>query len=98
MILDAKKLHHAYCIVGEAEKINKDLERFLNKELGFKVSGNPDFWTSRFDTMTIDDVRYIAELHGKKPLQEDKKIFVVFANFITEQAQNAMLKMFEEPK
>ncbi len=93
-----KNLHHAYCIVGNADEIVSELENFLKKELGFKTEGNPDFWRGVYDVMDIEDSRTIKNLHGNKPVLSDKKIFIVSANFITEKAQNAMLKLFEEPR
>jgi DNA polymerase III delta prime subunit len=90
-------LHHAYCIVGNTDDVVKELETFFKKELDFVIAGNPDFWYGEYDVMSIDDGRKIKELHQNKPTAGNKKIFVVSANFITEQAQNAMLKIFEEP-
>ncbi len=96
--INTKNLHHAYCIMGDAGEIELELGKLLAKELDFKMRGNPDFLRSTFDVFGIDDARAIGELHSKKPAISDRKIFVVSANFITEQAQNAMLKMFEEPR
>ena len=95
---DKKNLHHAYCIVGNNESILIDVQQFLRKELGFIVEGNPDFWYGEYDVLDTEDGRTIKNLHGNKPTTGDKKIFVVNANFITEKAQNAMLKLFEEPR
>lgn len=95
--LNKENLHHAYCIVGEAENTLLELQKFLEKELNFAVQGNPDFWYGEYDTMDIEDGRAIKELHYNQPTKNDKKIFVLQANFITEKAQNAMLKLFEEP-
>ncbi len=95
--LNKENLHHAYCIVGEAENTLLELQKFLEKDLDFAVQGNPDFWYGEYDTMDIEDGRSIKELHYNQPTKNDKKIFVLQANFITEKAQNAMLKLFEEP-
>jgi len=90
-------LHHAYCIVGNSEKIILDLEKLFKKEFDFPISGNPDFWYGEYDVLDVDDSRKLKDLHQNKPTVFNKKIFVVNANFITEKAQNAMLKLFEEP-
>jgi DNA polymerase III delta prime subunit len=95
--IQSENLHHAYCIVGEAENTLLELQRFLEKDLNFAVQGNPDFWYGEYDTMDTEDGRAIKELHYNQPTKNDKKIFVLQANFITEKAQNAMLKLFEEP-
>jgi len=91
-------LHHAYCILGNTDGIINELEKFFLKDLNFSISNNPDFWYGEFDVMDIADGRTIKSLHQNKPTFGDKKIFVVRANFITEKAQNAMLKLFEEPR
>ena len=91
-------LHHAYCILGNSEDVIDELKTFLLKELNFPVKDNPDFWYGKFDVMDIEDGRTIKNSHQNKPTKGDKKIFVISANFITEKAQNAMLKLFEEPR
>lgn len=102
MILDKtiknNALHHAYCILGNQNEIVGELEKIFEKELNFSINNNPDFWYGEFDVMDIEDGRKIKDLHQNKPVLNDKKIFVVCANFITEKAQNAMLKLFEEPR
>ncbi len=93
-----KNLHHAYCILGNSEGIINELKTFLLNELDFPTVDNPDFWHGNFEVMDIEDGRAIKNSHQNKPIKGDKKIFVVSANFITEKAQNAMLKLFEEPR
>ncbi|MDD5050764.1 MAG: hypothetical protein PHV93_03425 [Candidatus Pacebacteria bacterium] len=96
--IDSRKLHHAYCIVGEREEITSELLEFFEKELKVKTAGNPDFWRGEFDSLTIQDARQIAEIQSKKAYGAgNKKIFLVLANKITREAQNALLKVLEEP-
>jgi len=92
-----KNLHHAYCIVGDNQAVLSDLYKFLKSELNFTVEGNLDFYYGEYDVLDIEDSRKLKDLHQNKPTAGEKKIFVVSANFITEKAQNAMLKLFEEP-
>lgn len=96
--ITGENLHHAYCLIGDNVKITENLKKTFKKELDFTIEGNPDFWYGEYETLGIDDTRNLNKLHGMRPVASDKKIFVVCANFITEQAQNAMLKMFEEPR
>ncbi len=91
------KLHHAYCINASGEEVKKQVFDFVEKEIGFKTQGNPDFWFAEFDTLNVESGRMIKDNHFQKPTMGDLRISVIYANFITEQAQNAMLKMFEEP-
>lgn len=66
-------------------------------EMGFEPEGNPDFRHFVFDTMSVDDARALAEAETNRSFSGGKKIFVIEANTITEEAQNALLKVFEEP-
>ena len=105
-------LHHAYFLVGDTEIIFERLVSFLNKNVGVKISGNPDFWRGKFTTLTIGDARQVADLQERKsfagngnplghPMSKwhkwQRKIFIIQADFITEEAQNSLLKVFEEP-
>lgn len=92
------KLHHAYGILGEREKIKTELHDFLIKDLKFTINNNPDFWQGDFNVFKIDHSRNLNEEHLKLPIKYDKKIFVISANFMTRGAQNSLLKILEEPR
>lgn len=91
-------LHHAYFIVGHKvdETIHK-LFHFLENTVGVKISGNPDFLHKKLHTFTIEHAREITESQSKKSISGDKKFFIIETDFITEEAQNSLLKVFEEP-
>lgn len=90
-------LHHAYFLIGNAEEIFQNLKDFLEEEVGFKTAGSADFWHGKYNTLNIENARLIAESQGRKDFVLGKKIFVIETDFITEEAQNALLKVFEEP-
>jgi DNA polymerase III delta prime subunit len=90
-------LHHAYCIVGNPVDVIAELETFLFYNLKFSIHENQDFWYGEYDVMDIEDSRKIKDLHQNRPVVSDRKVFVINTNFITEKAQNSMLKLFEEP-
>ncbi len=93
-----KNFHHAYVTEGEHEQNLKNIFVFLEKEMQFERHGNPDFWHGSFDTFGIDDGRMIKEMQARKAFKENgKKVFVISLNFITIEAQNSLLKVFEEP-
>ncbi len=96
-IINSENLHHAYCIVGDNQSALSDLHKFLKNKLDFNIEGNPDFYYGEYDVLDIEDGRKLKELHQNKPTAGERKIFVVNTNFITLQAQNSMLKIFEEP-
>ena len=89
-------LHHATLIKGIREEIIPELTSLLKKYLNIKTSGNPDFWMGEFDTFSISDGRALKEAHIRKAFTGERKIFVISANSITNEAQNALLKTFED--
>lgn len=91
------ELFHSYCVVGDCRESKDIVCAFLEKDLKFKTKGNPDFLFSQYDVLGVDESREIKNAQLQRPTAGDKKIFLISANFITEQAQNSMLKMFEEP-
>ncbi len=98
-------LHHAYFLTGEREKIAADVRHFLETRLELQTNGNPDFWHGKFDTLNAESVREIIESHQSRSFAENgnstltlpRKIFIIETDFISEGAQNALLKIFEEP-
>ncbi len=63
-----------------------------------KTAGDADFFDREYQTFTIDDAREIKLLAGTKPVNSTgKRIFILAMNGITIEAQNAMLKLLEEP-
>lgn len=92
-----KSLHHAYLIGVGVNEGEKGVILFLEREVGLKIKGNPDFVNQKFETLSIEDARNLKEMASRKALGGDKKIFVVQSNFLTREAQNSLLKLFEEP-
>ncbi len=89
--------HHAYVIAGSRDTLVPIfLEEFENK-FGIAINGNPDFSLIHFESFGIDESRKIKEMQSMKSVGSSKRIFMISTSSITLQAQNAMLKMFEEP-
>jgi len=97
--------HHAYCLIG-GDDVRQELFRVFEeqhsaiaslKQTG-KLRGNPDFFDRTYVNFTIDDAREIKLLAGMKAtIISSKKIFIIMMNGITVEAQNALLKLLEEP-
>lgn len=89
--------HHAYVIAGDSKTRDK-LRHILESQHGFVLSGNPDVYERIFDVFSIDDARTLISVHELKPVSEkSKKLFIVQMNGISHEAQNALLKLVEEP-
>ena len=85
---------HAYIGAGSADDIEAVFD-FL-RERGEAVSG-PDLWMRVFSHMGVEEAREIRERASLKPVQAPRRTFVMLASQITVEAQNALLKVFEEP-
>lgn len=93
---DKENLHHAYLIESEREEAISQILKFL-EEIGVEISKNPDFYKVSVDTFKVEDARNLKSLSGEKGASADKKIFIISANSFLLEAQNTLLKMFEEP-
>ncbi len=91
------QLHHVYILEGEKESTREKLYHFLENELEEKVKGNPDLWHTRHETLTIDDARELRDTQANKAISTGRKLFIIETRFMTIEAQNALLKVFEEP-
>lgn len=90
--------HHAYCFMGEVESARKRLFGAAETEWNMSIRGNSDFSYYKFEILTVDEARELKESQEKKAFASDgKKIIVIEADAITDQAQNSLLKIFEEP-
>lgn len=94
--LDKNNLHHAYLIEGARGEIVEEVVNFL-KDLGIKTVGNSDFININLDSFKIEDARNLKSYGAQKSFSSAKKIFIISANNFLLEAQNSLLKMFEEP-
>lgn len=89
--------HHAYLISGDRELAVENLFSFFEKEMRLAVKGNPDFYYGEYDGLGIDESRALRDMAFKKAMSGGARFFVIAFNSITIEAQNALLKIFEEP-
>jgi DNA polymerase III delta prime subunit len=89
--------HHAYFIHAFKDGAQK-LKEHLKRAFGISHTQNPDFYHEKFEVIGIDDSRKLKELHSSKSFKEGtNRIFIIESSSITHEAQNALLKIFEEP-
>ena len=94
--LDKNNLHHAYLIEGARKEIIPEILKFL-KTLGINTVGNPDFVNISIDNFKIDEAFSLRAMSADKSFSSTRKIFLVCVNSFSLDAQNVLLKMFEEP-
>ncbi len=89
--------HHAYYLIG-ADSVRTELFSILAHKHKIEARGNPDFFDRSYETFVIDDAREVKASHGMRPVVDNgKKVFILQMNGITVEAQNALLKLLEEP-
>lgn len=89
--------HHAYFITGENEQGIESALVHAETELGLARHNNPDLIVLRHGLFSVDDARKISELAYRAPSAGELKAIVISATRLFHEAQNALLKIFEEP-
>ncbi|MCK9352204.1 MAG: hypothetical protein WCT49_03765 [Candidatus Paceibacterota bacterium] len=90
--------HHAFLLEGEIGPNISALKEFLEGEMRITVSGNPDYFEFVHGTFGIDEGRNLKGMQSRHSFAENgKKIFIIGADTFTVEAQNSLLKVFEEP-
>ncbi|MFZ2303517.1 MAG: hypothetical protein WAV98_01850 [Minisyncoccia bacterium] len=90
-------LHHAHIILGAYDKVAPTLILELARHLNIEIKGNPDLMSRFYETLGIDEARELKESQTRAGFEGDRKFFIIGAKSFTQQAQNALLKTFEEP-
>ncbi|MDE1875150.1 MAG: type II toxin-antitoxin system PemK/MazF family toxin [Patescibacteria group bacterium] len=92
-----ENLHHAYFIEGERAAVLADIDAFMQDAFGIVRQGHPDVHFAEYESLGIDESRGLQDMQSMRPVQGDRKIFILAADSITSEAQNSLLKVFEEP-
>lgn len=90
-------LHHAYVIEGLHADVIPVLVSHIEKHLKVVAKNNPDFMVARHGSFNIDAARMLKDVQTRAAWSGTRKIYVIGADSFTHEAQNALLKTFEEP-
>ncbi len=88
--------HHAYAVVGNREEVLPKLLDALGG-CGIALRGNPDLRIEHFLLFGIDEARTLVQMAQRQGISGGKKIFLIVMEKMTNESQNALLKLFEEP-
>jgi DNA polymerase III delta prime subunit len=88
-------LHHAHLLLGSEEEAKLFLDPIL-QQLNLTSVGNPDFIVIKVETFGISEARDFISMANRKSFSQNK-IFLIIPEKLTIEAQNALLKAFEEP-
>lgn len=88
---------HAYFVEGAAEEGIAAALAFGEKTLSLPAKGNADVVVMRYSLFPVEDARRIGEIASRSALGGNGKLIVIAAERLFHEAQNALLKVFEEP-
>ncbi len=95
--INPENLHHAYLLLGNRKDNHGGVVSLL-EAAGVSMQSNPDFISIEMDTFRIDDARTLKTFALEKSVDMNaKKIFILSASQFLLEAQNTLLKVFEEP-
>lgn len=83
-------MHHAYLLIGG---LKESLEHIPEED---KASG-ADVSFFEYDLLGIDDVRMLRQIATQRPVLRPYRTFILSFESITTEAQNALLRLLEDP-
>jgi len=90
-------IHHAHAVASEATAGLEVVKRFLRKNTGMVIEQNPDVVILKYGLLTVEDARRVSAIAGQGALGKEGKVIVIAASRLYHEAQNALLKLLEEP-
>ena len=87
----------SYFVLGEIEEGIESALAYIESELGLSTIGNPDVMTLRHGLLSVDDARRLRSLAELSSTIGSQKVLIISAARLFHEAQNALLKLFEEP-
>src|SRR3989338_8533276 len=90
--------HHAFAI--EADRSEQGIEvalTWVERELGMSGKDNPDIVILSYGLFSVEDARRVGEIAAQGPIAGEHKAVIIAASRAYREAQNALLKLFEEP-
>jgi hypothetical protein len=88
---------HALVVEGDRESALRALRTHAAEELSIVGEPHADFVVFEYGLFSVDDARAVAQFASSAPVAGDTKMVVIAATRIFHEAQNALLKLFEEP-
>ncbi|MEO6536258.1 MAG: hypothetical protein ABIT47_01065 [Candidatus Paceibacterota bacterium] len=93
----AQRTHHAYYVAGDVETGVTSARSFSEQELGQSLENNPDIIILRFGLFSVDDARKLIDSAYRSASGDKGKVIIASMTRVFHEAQNALLKLFEEP-
>lgn len=97
LLEQGREPHHAYILEGDPASALAALRLLCDGPLGCPTVGNPDFVLVERDALSVDDARALRERQSLSTVGEGRMVVVAAFRAATREAQNALLKVLEEP-
>lgn len=89
-------LYHSYVVEGDPSLLANELLWFLESR-GEIEKQSQDVICQMYESFTMEDSRVIKDWHNKLGITSGKRICILAAKFINKEAEQALLKIIEEP-
>lgn len=86
---------NAFLVQGDTDTVPTLLEMLADD--GIEIEGNPDLYRRVYTHFGIDEARELRERANSRSITDVRRIFILVAPGLTNEAQNALLKTLEEP-
>ncbi len=97
MSLNKQNPHHFTIAIGSRKHTILAIKKLCADTLNFVCDGHPRFFLNEFDSLLIDDARLFSETKNRKLKAGEASVSIVAFSSATREAQNALLKLLEEP-
>lgn len=89
--------HHVYVIEGNKDKILFSVKEYLADFYNSPSNSNPDIFEHHFLNFLVEHSRLVKDTDIKTPFYHAQKSILISFDSITREAQNALLKVLEDP-
>lgn len=88
--------HHAYCFITADPAFGGEvISEALFSAWNISSKGNPDFFYYSKSAFNIEDAHVLRDWSSTNPVREKMKVCCIETHSLTEESQNALLKLFE---
>lgn len=91
-----QNLYHSYAVEGDPVETAEALLSFLEIRGEIEKSSS-DLLFQNYESLSMDDIPQIKNWHNRLGLGKGKKICILATKFINREAEQALLKIIEEP-
>lgn len=88
--------HHAFLIVGNSQKNFEAIRHLAHSKVSAGEVHTADIWSRQFGSLSIDEARELKENQNTMP-NGPRRVVILSLETIQHEAQNSLLKLFEEP-